>query len=209
MKNRNISVFKKNLLKMFVVLTCLMMMSFINFKPIANSYHIVSSKVYLAGGGKTNNWKLTVDTSKFNGNFITEGEQLEDISGFNFSFPLQNLNTTNQLGAEILKKSFHDKNYGEITFNQKDIMILPMMKSIHLVGEIKIRNKTQQVPMHMQYLLNDDGSITVYGKQFVKLSEFDINVKKAKPADMAEEVTINIVLELAKKQILVATIKTN
>ena len=87
-------------------------------------------------------------------------------------------------------------------------MILPIMKSIHLVGEIKIGNKTQQVPMHMQYLLNNDGSITVYGKQFVKLSEFGINVTNAKPADMAEEVTINIVLELVKEQTIVAKIRT-
>lgn len=210
MKNKSIiSAFKKNILKIFIIGTSLMVMSFINPKPVANSYQIVSSKVYIAGGGKTNNWKLAVDNSKFDGNFITDGgEQLEDIRGFSFSFPIQNLNTANQLGAEILKNSFQDKNCGEITFSQKNIMILPIMKSIHLVGEITIGNKTNAVPMHMQYLLNKDGSITVYGKQFVKLTEFGINLTNAKPADMAGEVTINIVLELVKEQIIVAKIRT-
>lgn len=189
---------------MFIVGISLMMMSFVNPKPVINSYQIISSKVYIAGGGKTKNWKLAVDTSKFAGNFITDGEQLEDIKGFNFSFPIQNLNATNQQGAEILKSTFQDKNCGEITFSQKNIMILPMMKSIHLIGEIKIGNKIHQVPMQMQYLLNNDGSITVYGKQFVKLSEFDINIKKVKPAYMTEELTINIVLELAKEHVIVA-----
>lgn len=208
MKNKSISAFKKNILKIFIIGTSLMIMSFVNPKSATNSYQIVTSKVYIAGGGKNNNWKLAVDNSKFDGNFITDGEQLEDIRGFSFSFPIQNLNTANQLGAEVLKNSFQDKNCGEITFSQKNIMILPIMKSIHLVGEIKIGNKTQQVPMHMQYLLNNDGSITVYGKQFVKLSEFGINVTNAKPADMAGEVTINIVLELVKEQIIVAKIRT-
>lgn len=208
MKNKSRSAFKKNLFKIFIIGTSLMMMSFINPKPATNSYQIVSSKVSIAGAGRTNNWELAIDTSKFDGNFITDGEQLEDISGFSFSFPIQNLNTADQLGAGILKKSFQDKNFGEITFSQKNIMILPIMKSIHLIGEIKIGNKTQVVPMHMQYVFNNDGNITVYGKQFVKLSEFGIKVANAKPADMAEEVTINIILELTKQQIIVAKLRT-
>ena len=130
----------------------MMIMSFINPKPIINSYQIVSSKVYIAGGGKTNNWKLPVDTPKFDGNFITDGEQLEDIRGFSFSFPIQNLNTANQLGAEVLKNSFQDKNCGEITFSKKNIMILPIMKSIHLVGEIKICESVN-VPSKISALL--------------------------------------------------------
>lgn len=202
MKNQGItSAFKKGLLNTLIIGVSLMGMSFINPKPAANTYQIVSSSIFIAGNGQVNDWKLTVETSKFEGNFITEGNQLEDINGFRFSFPIPKSTTSNQQGAEVLKNSLQNINCGEITFSQKQIMILPIMKSIHLVGEIKIGNNTHAVPMHMQYITQEDGTMMVYGKQFVRLSEFGINLPKD------EEVTINIALKLTKQQPVIAKIR--
>lgn len=205
MKNKYITtVFIKGLLHIFIIGTSLMAMSFVNPKTEVNTYQIVSSKIFIASNDKSSDWKLTVNTSKFEGNFIIDGEQLEDIKDFRFSFPLTNSKTENQEATKNLKTSVEHINCGEITFSQKKIMILPIMKSIHIVGEIKIGNHTYTVPMQMQYSTNEDGSMVVYGKQFIKQSDLGISAPIVKPEEFEEELTINITLKLAKSNPILA-----
>lgn len=203
MKNQSINVaFGKGIVNLLIIGMSLTVMSFKSSEPIGNTYQIVSSKIVIEGTGKINDWKMQVDSSKFEGNFISAENQLEDIQGFRFSFPVNQSQPSNQLGGEIIKSSLLDKNCGEITFNQKSLMILPIMQMIHLVGEIKIGKDTHNVPMQMQYILNEDGSMMLYGKQYIKLSEFDIALPNVKPTDREEEITINITIKLAKQPTL-------
>ena len=209
MKNQSINAaFRKGILNLLIIGISLMVMSFKNADPKANTYQIVSSKIVIEGTGKINDWKMQVDNSKFEGNFISAENQLEDIQGFRFSFPIIQSQPSNQLGGEAIMTSLLDKNCGEITFNQKSLMILPIMKMIHLVGEIKIGKDTHNVPMQMQYVLNEDGSMMLYGKQFIKLSEFGITLPNVKSTDREEEITINITIKLAKQQAVFAKLKS-
>lgn len=201
MKNRQLSFLSKTIIANCLAIVCsLLSMSFTSKTPLTNTYQIVSSKIFIAGNGKINNWMLQVDSSKCEGNFITDGGELEDIGGLRFAFPVQQISSTNPYVAETLKSCFTGKDCNEITFTQKSLMILPIMKTVHMIGEIKIGKGAHNVPMQMQYIINQDQSITLYAKQFVKLSEFGISLPNIKPGDIEEEVTINIALNLKKKQ---------
>ena len=204
---RNTTSFGKMLIIFLTTGMSLTFMSFTRTEPALDTYKIVSSKIVMEGTGKISDWKMQVDSSKFDGSFITEGDQLEDIKGFHFSFALANCNSSNPLVEETIKSAILSKNCNEIIFNQKSLMILPIMKMIHLIGEMKIGKDSYSVSMQMQYLLNEDGSIIVSGKQHVALSEFGIRLANVKLTDANEEITINISLKLAKQQPLLAKVK--
>lgn len=189
---------KTRLLNLFIVAIGLMMMSFVSATSESN-YTVVSSNVFIAGAGKANNWKLQVENTECGGKFVVNADGLQDISGLNFNFSVDQLSSTNQQNAESLKASLKDKNCGEITFSQKNIMILPIMRMVHIIGEFKIGDDVHAVPMQMQYEINNDGSISLNAKQFVKLSAFGIKLPNVKAGDLEEEVTINISLKLAKQ----------
>ncbi|MGF1923040.1 MAG: YceI family protein [Bacteroidia bacterium] len=201
MKNQSITTaVKKVTVRLVVILASLMVMSFINTDSTSNYYQIISSRVFIEGSGKINDWKLPIDTFNCKGNFIAKSGVLEDITDLQFTFPISKINTTSAQNAEELKTSFSNKNCSEISFSQKSLMILPIMKVVHLVGELKIGTDVHAVPMQMQYNVNADGSISLNAKQYLKLSEFGIKLANVKAGDVEEEVTINIALNLKKKQ---------
>ncbi len=52
--------------------------------------------------------------------------------------------------------------------------------------------------MQMQFVPNEDGTITLYSKQFIKLCEFGITLPNAKSTDVEQEITLNVSLTLTK-----------
>lgn len=201
MKNQTItSASKTAIVYLSIICICLLGMSFVNKKPIANTYQIVSSKFSITSAGKTNNLQLQIENSNCDGKFIAEDSQLEDISDLHFSFSTDQIIADNQPLAQALKLALKEKNCTEISFTQKKLMILPLMKMAHVLGEIKIGDGTHTVPMQMQYIVDEEGNITLYAKQYIRLSEFGIILPKAKSKDLEEEITINLTLKLAKQQ---------
>ncbi|MEJ5994407.1 hypothetical protein WG904_08255 [Pedobacter sp. Du54] len=199
MKNQSITTaLRKGIVNLLIIGTSLMVMSFRNIGPTPNTYQIISSKISIEGTGKFSQMKLNAGNCNVEGQFSTDSDLLEDIKDLRFSIPIDQINARTQQDAEMIKTLFKNKNCNEITFNQKSLMVLPIMKMVHMIGEIKIGNEKHAVPMQMQYLANEDGSITLYGRQFVKLSEFGIILPNTKPTDVEEEITINISIQLNK-----------
>ena len=189
----------KGLLHFVIILTSLMVMSFVNTKESSNSYQIVNSKFYFQGAGKNIDWKLQAKSSSFDANFTINGDQLEDITNMNFSIPVNQLYSTNPQIEESIEKLFKDSKCSEVVFTQTRSMILPTMKMIHLVGEITAGNVKQIVPIQMQYTVNADGSIDLIAKQFLNKSILGSSLAKVKKGNLNEEISLNFVLNLKKK----------
>lgn len=210
MINQNIISTSRTVIVYFsVICICLLGMSFVNKKSIANTYQIVSANFFISGSENVNSLKLQIENSNCEGKFIIEDRQLENISDLNFSFSTHQIIADNQPLAEALKVALKEKNCNEISFTQKQLMILPVMKMVHLLGEIKIGNETHTVPMQIHYTIEEDGSMILHAKQFIKLSEFGIVLPKIKSSKAVQEITINIALKLTKEPANFASLTPN
>lgn len=190
--------FGKGLLHFLIILTSLMAMSFVTTNESANSYKVASSKVYFEGIGKNIEWKLQAESTLFDAKFTTNGDQLEEITNMSFSIPIDQLHSTDPQIEESIKKLFKDSECTEVVFTQSKSMILPIMKMIHMVGELKAGSVKQIVPMQMQYTVNTDGSIDLIAKQFLSKSMLGTSLSNAKKGSVNEEVSLNFVLNLKK-----------
>ncbi|MCY1536864.1 hypothetical protein D9M68_723360 [compost metagenome] len=83
-------------------------------------------------------------------------------------------------------------------FVQKRVMILPTMRMVHIIGELKLINSTQIVPIQLQYTQETDQQLHFKGKQIIRLSEFGIKDNHIDAASRADEITINIEFTLTK-----------
>jgi hypothetical protein len=174
-------------------------MMMISFASKADNKDRVLKSNSAKDNAKSNEWKLNIGSTNCNGNFIMNDSELSDIKGLSFNFSANQLEAANEKAAANLDASLKNKNVEEITFTQKHIMILPLMKMAHVLGELKIGDQIHTVPMQMSYVVNEDGSISLNGKQYIKLSAFGITLPNTKAGDREEEVTINIAIKLEKK----------
>ncbi|RZK42471.1 MAG: hypothetical protein EOO90_07630 [Pedobacter sp.] len=173
-------------------------LSFKKKKPVVNSYHIQSSKIFITGGSKANDWTLNIDTFACEGYFKANIDELEEIKGLHFRMPVSELRSSNVEAEKTIKSLLKNKNCEEISFTQKRRMILPIMKMVHVIGDFKMGNGIHSAPMQIQYTIDSEKSMTLVAKQFIKLSEFGIMLPNTKPGDDEEEITINISLKLVK-----------
>jgi hypothetical protein len=185
-------------LNLLIVTIGMMMISFVS-KASENNKHVVDSKSSIDGSTKNNEWKLNISSDNCFGSFMMNDNELSTIKDLRFNFSVNQLQASNEQAAADLNKALKDKNVNEVQFTQNHIMILPIMKMAHVIGELKIGDQVHTVPMQMSYTVNEDGSISLNGKQFIKLSAFGIFLPNTKPGDREEEVTINIAINLEKK----------
>ncbi|MFD0941068.1 hypothetical protein [Pedobacter boryungensis] len=188
---------KTRILSLVIITIGMMMMSFVS-APTESNYHVASSNAFISGSAKSDQWKVNIKSANCKGVFTIEDNELSDIQNLSLGFTLDQLQSASVQSAESLITSLKGKNCEEIEFKQQRVMILPIMKMIHMIGEVKIGDRVNSVPMQMSTEANEDGSITLNAKQFVKLSSFGISLPNTKPGDAAEEVIINVSLKLEK-----------
>lgn len=153
--------------------------SYVAFTDVfRDTYHsdFNESKVYLSGISNAKEWKMKVNGFSSQANFVVENQELQEVVGLNFKLPIDLEKTEHsELEAAVLEVLVFN-NCNEISFDQRNQMVLPIMKMIHLVGNLNIANRSIPVSLPMSYIVNSDQSISLKGTKSIKLNEYGINI---------------------------------
>ncbi|SFH45583.1 hypothetical protein [Pedobacter insulae] len=124
---------------------------------------------------------------KCEGRYLIKDGQLDEIYNLKFVLPSVQLNvqsTNSNLGGK------------KVTFEQTQVMVLPMMGMVHVVGFLTIGGVSNTSSFLLKFKVNSDQSISFNGEKSVKLLEYFPAVSH----EMMDEVQLNIdfVLKNAK-----------
>lgn len=205
MKKSNIfAISRMGIICLFAVLIVGSYVAFTDvFKEETYRSDINESSVYLSGHTDAQEWKMKVNSFTSQASFIVENQELQEVVDLHFKLPTDLVKTENsQLEAAILEVlSFNNCN--EISFDQRNQMVLPLMKMIHLVGNLNIANRSIPVSLPVGYVINSDQSISLKGTKSIKFNEYGINVPShlldAVSAD--HEILIDFNLVLRKERV--------
>jgi hypothetical protein len=185
---------------LFIICLGASSISLINIAPQKSDYLIIDPKITLTGSDGSKDWNAVLDSFNFTAKFITNEGELDNISDFQFTLPVNQIHIDQCKTGGLIKEAILNSNCREIIFSQKNLMILPIMKMVHIIGDIKMMNSIHSVPMQMQYVIDKDQNIKVVAKQFIRLSEFGIILPNVGVGTVEDEMTINIEFTLLKKR---------
>lgn len=165
---------------------------------VNENYSVISQKIIVQGKQGTKPWEVAIASFHCDGTFSIPGGELEDVSGFGFSFPvtelLSELAKVNPAVYEIIKNS----RCREFSFKQNKSMILPVMKVVHLVGEAETVTGNQAAPIQLTYEPGPQGEVKFTGKLVMALSGFVLKEGNIIAGTEQNEITIVIEVTLAK-----------
>lgn len=172
------------------------------FKEEVYHSNLNESSVYLSGSSDAKEWKMKVNGFTCQARFVVENQELQEVVDLNFKLPVDLEKTENsELEAAVLEV-FAFNNCNEISFDQRNQMVLPIMKMIHLVGNLNIANRSIPISLPMSYVVNNDQSISLKGSKSIKLNEYGLNVPThlLSVVNVNHEVTIDFNLLLRKER---------
>jgi hypothetical protein len=117
--------------------------------------------------------------------------RLLTITGFGFILPTNMLKSDNHQLESTVRDIFLKNNCNQLIFKQQFIMVLPIMKQIHVIGEMDMLNGKHSLPLRASYELNADQTLRIKGKQTINLSQHGIKI----PAYLVEMIDDEVELE--------------
>ncbi|MEJ5995035.1 YceI family protein [Pedobacter sp. Du54] len=141
--------------------------------------------------------KMVANVFNCTATLIMEEGNLVDITKFQFNIPVEEFNSDNQVFQSEILGLFKTSNTNTVSFDQQKVMVLPVMKMIHIVGELNIGNVKRPVSFQLAYTISPDQSISIKGKQTIFLHEFGIIL----PADLQNESKDELILEVDIKMV--------
>jgi hypothetical protein len=206
MKNSNFTATCSRTLLTFLTLNLgFLTLSFtpVVIDPLDEIYYITKSKISFLGKTEKKDWQVETTAVDCSGMFTTKEGELESISGFCFKVPINQVIKAISQADSARCRALQKSNLTEITFVQRRIMILPIMKMVHIIYDVKALGYTSTIPIQLQvaYIQGTNGQILLKGKQVVLLSELGIRLEQVDGDAKIDEVTIEIDFTVAKKQI--------
>lgn len=164
-------------------------------------FQVVASKVSISGTGNLGQWKMETNAISSGGDFEINNHQLLSISNLSFAVPIEQLKSVNHQLESFVYNVFNQSNAHQITFKQQYGMVLPVMKKIHVIGELNILNGTHSFPMQVSYELTNNEILNIYGKQAISLSQYGIKLPSHIAGIIDDEIEIEINFALVNKSI--------
>lgn len=161
-------------------------------------YEVSNSSITISGTG-SQDWSLTSTSFPFNGRFDQDSEELNKVSDLQFEMPVSTLNSDNIESQELIRRVLNQSNCDKITFKQRHAMVLPLMKMVHVIGDLTLANGSQTVPLQMNFSLNGKDGLTLEGKYKFRLSDFGVRISAEDAGVINDEVEIDLVFQLEKK----------
>lgn len=165
-------------------------------------YRSMNSNISIFNPGEESDAKVEASTFACDADLTFEEGKLTDISSFNFAIPINEFKSNDEQLELTIQNLFRNR-HGEVTFKQQRVMVLPIMKMMHLVGELTIANATRPFSFQFAYEINKDQTLTIKGKQTVNLTEFGILLPNLIRGNK-NEIDLNFDLKMVedKKEIL-------
>ncbi|TKC10439.1 hypothetical protein FA048_09645 [Pedobacter polaris] len=168
------------------------------FNNTEAGYQILNPKIAIAGSGKYKDWKLVIETFKMDARFLANEQVMEGVRDFSLSLKIDPLNSNGNKIETLILHAFQSSGCNTIEFTQTNLMILPMMKVVHMVGDLKAMKLVKSSPMNLIYVVDNERTITVKGKLFTRLSDFGISDPNIRLEALEDELTIYIEFTLKK-----------
>ena len=204
MKNfSTFSLMRMGVLTFFALGGLIFAIAFIDSSKETIQYQNYDSRI-----GITNSSFGSIDNTESNyvnceANIVFDQDQLIDISSFQFNVPIHQFRSNNQQFEATIQQLLNTNHSTQITFTQQKIMVLPIMKMIHLIGELNIANVNRRIGFRLSYSLNQDKSIYIKGKEVINLSDFGLNLPN-RINGAKNEVTIDLDFKMIDKRVLMA-----
>lgn len=116
--------------------------------------------------------KLEATSFNCTANFVVEENNLVDVSDFQFTIPIDQFTSENKQLEFAVKNLSGSAHNNEVKFVQKQVMVLPIMKMIHLIGYIN----NEPIALQLAYEINANNELLIKGKQNFRLSDFGIKI---------------------------------
>jgi len=162
-------------------------------------FQVTESTLMLSGASGQDKWSLQANSIASTGDFQTQENELLDISNLSFKLAVKQLKSTNHQQESILQDLFSKNGCSELTFKQSHVMILPILKRAHVIGNFSMLNGGYNIPLQLHYELNEGRSLRIWGKQVVSLSEFGIKIPSYENGRIDDEIELAIDFTLVNK----------
>ncbi len=177
MKNlKKFAISRASILSIIAIAVILFAISSIEEKKERLVFDVEASKITISGSGNANKWKMEANSVSCSGEFEVSDHQLLTINGFGFTLPINMLKSDNHQLESSVKDIFRRSSCNQLIFTQKASMVLPIMKKIHVIGELDILNGKSTIPLQVSYELNTDQTLRITGKQTISLNEYGIKI---------------------------------
>lgn len=177
MKNfKSFAIARTSIISIIAIGVVLFSVSSIERDKELMTYKTLESRVIFRNIEESVPWRMVASAVSCDGSFEIDDHELVNLSGLSFKIPISQFKSDHHQIEAIIKELFKLSNCEEIAFNQKYGMVLPVMKKIHVIGEVNILNGIHTVPMQVDYELNTDNTLRIRGKQSFSLRQFGVKV---------------------------------
>lgn len=164
-------------------------------------FEVVESKVSISGTGSSDQWKMEANAITCEGNFEVSNQELLDISELSFILPINQLKSNNHQLESSINEALKQNNCNQIIFKQRFSMILPIMKKIHVIGELSMLNGKHSIPLQVSYELSNNETLKIKSKQTISLKQCGIKLPSHMEGMIDDEVELEIDFLLVNKSI--------
>jgi polyisoprenoid-binding protein YceI len=157
------------------------------------------SQIKVSGTSNLHDWTMLANNFLCEGNFVVKNGQLQDVSSLDFTLPVTNLKSKEDLMDTRAYKALKADQFNKITFKLISATIMPQQK-IKATGNLTIAGATKEIVVLTSYILNADESIICKGSKAVKMSDHKIKAPSFMMGALktGDEVIIDILLKLKK-----------
>lgn len=200
---KRITVFTFNRWSVLVggtLIIVLLSIAFIRITTTGQRYKVTEAKIAFLGKSDSA-WLAGVDYIPFRGEFEVEETGLSRVSDIEFSGNVDEIKSDDLQLQFYIRELFRANYCTELLFKQRRAMILPYLKKVHLIGELNLGKAKQVLPIQLNYVFNADRTITVSGKQEIRLAEFDFLIPAHLKNKMADRMDLQLTFTLLPEEL--------
>ncbi len=149
----------------------------VSVNAAAQTYNLQSYQMKISGSSNVHDWTMKAQNAKCNANFVLNGANVADLSALEFSMPVKGLKSEHDLMDERAYTTLKNEKAPNISFKLTSGEVAPQGGNKYLIkatGNLTIGGVTRGIVITTNGVLNSDKSISVTGKQKIKMSEFGI-----------------------------------
>ncbi len=133
------------------------------------------------------------------GKFMMINGELQYLNALKFNLSINLKNKDLALISNDSSNTLQPNN--EINFELTHSMVLPELNMIHAIGYLAIQGVKTRVYFHLNYMENDNETITIMGKRAIKLSDY----KKEPISIFADETIMSLHSQNAMNKLMIAS----
>lgn len=157
--------------------------------------NIEGSQVKISGS--KNNMQFAPITNRFSceGKFTMINGELQFLNALKFNLSLNSKSKDQGLVNTMVLNTAQPQN--DISFELTHSMVLPELNLIHAIGYLNIQGVKTRVDFRLDYIENNNETITVMGKRLIKLSDY-----KKNPISIFEDAKKQDIIQLDLKLVI-------